>query len=201
MSTIFEGVRVLDLSEGMAGGLATMIMADNGAEVIKAEILDQGWSTEKQAFRQRYGHEALDASNLVIPFLGLLARKDPRLRLNADAIERELCEGPLVWRYLPEETDDGLEGQPEGAFTLLSFWLIGNLLYTDQHDRGFDYFHQMIQTQTNHLGLLAEMFDTDYHRPVGNFPQAYSHIGMIHTALNLSGYIADTPTRRTRRSR
>ena len=171
------------------------------AEVIKAEILDQGWSTEKQAFRQRYGHEALDASNLVIPFLGLLPREDPRLRLNADAIERELCEGPLVWRYLPEETDDGLEGQPEGAFTLLSFWLIGNLLYTDQHDRGFDYFHQMIQTQTNHLGLLAEMFDTDYHRPVGNFPQAYSHIGMIHTALNLSGYIADTPTRRTRRSR
>ena len=171
------------------------------AERIKAEILDQGWSPTKQAFRQRYGDDALDASNLIIPFLGLLPRDDARLRQNVDAIERELCEGPLVWRYLPEETDDGLGGQREGAFTLLSFWLIGNLLYTGQHDRGFDYFNEMITKQGNHLGLFSEMFDTDHHRPLGNFPQAYSHLGLIHTALNLSGYIIDTPTRRARRPR
>ena len=130
-----------------------------------------------------------------------MPRDDPRLRQNVDAIERELCEGPLVWRYLPEETDDGLGGQREGAFTLLSFWLIGNLLFTGQHDRGFDYFNEMITNQGNHLGLFAEMFDTDYHRPLGNFPQAYSHLGLIHTALNLSGYIIDTPTRLARRPR
>ncbi len=165
------------------------------ADGIKAEILDQGWSTEKKAFRQRYGSEALDASNLAIPFMGLITHDDPRVRQNADAIERELSDGPLVWRYLPQETDDGLGGQEEGAFTLLSFWLIGNLIYTGQHDRALDYFHEVISKCTNHLGLFAEMFDKKANRQLGNFPQAYSHIGLIHTALNLSGFIAGTPTR------
>ena len=171
------------------------------ADRIKAEILDSGWNSDKLAFRQRYGHDALDASNLVIPFLGLIPRDDPRVRQNLDAIERELTEGPLVWRYLPHETDDGLEGQREGAFTLLSFWLIGNLIYSGQVDRGLDYFHEIITKQANHLGLFAEMFDPVSNRQLGNFPQAYSHIGLIHTALNLSGYIADTATRRTNHPR
>lgn len=170
------------------------------ADIIKDEILDQGWSAEKRAFRQRYGSEVLDASNLAIPFFNLLPRDDPRVRQNLDAIERELTDGPLVWRYQAEETDDGLEGQPEGAFTLLSFWYIGNLIYTGQTDRGFDYFHEMVTKHANHLGLFAEMVDPPTQRQLGNFPQAYSHIGLIHTALNLSGYIADTPTRRTRQT-
>ncbi len=171
------------------------------ADGIKSEILESGWSSAKQAFRQRYGHDALDASNLAIPFMSLITRDDPRVRQNVDAIERELTDGPLVWRYLPEETDDGLEGQQEGAFTLLSFWLIGNLIYTGQNDRGLDYFHEVITKQANHLGLFAEMFDPVSNRQLGNFPQAYSHIGLIHTALNLSGFITDTPTRRTNRPR
>ena len=165
------------------------------ADGIKTEILDQGWSSKKQAFRQRYGHEALDASNLGIPFMGMIPRDHPRIRQNLDAIERELSDGPQVWRYLPEETDDGLGGQPEGSFTLLSFWLIGNLIYTGQHDRAFDYLHEVITKQGNHLGLFAEMYDKADKRQLGNFPQAYSHIGLIHSALNLSGFIADTPTR------
>ena len=166
------------------------------ADEIKDEILDKGWSSTKQAFRQRYGSESLDASNLAIPFMALLDREDPRIRQNLDAIERELADGPLVWRYLPQETDDGLGGQKEGAFTLLSFWLMGNLIYTDQHDKALDYFHEVLTKCTNHLGLFAEMYDKGAKRQLGNFPQAYSHIGLIHTALNLSGYIADTPTRR-----
>ena len=165
------------------------------ADNIKKEILDLGWSDEKQAFRQHYDSDVLDASNLGIPFMYLVEREDPRVRLNLDAIERELTQGPLVWRYLPHETDDGLEGQEEGAFTLLSFWLMGNLNYTGQNDRAMDYFHEVITTQANHLGLFAEMFDPVAKRQLGNFPQAYSHIGLIHTALNLSGFIADTPTR------
>ena len=170
------------------------------ADTIKTEILDQGWSTKKGAFRQRYGHEALDASNLAIPFMGIIPRDHPRVRQNLDAIERELADGPLVWRYLPDETDDGLGGQREGAFTLLSFWLIGNLIYTGQTDRAFDYFNEVITTQANHLGLFAEMYDKTTKRQLGNFPQAYSHIGLIHSALNLSGYIAETPTRRSHRA-
>ena len=169
------------------------------AYVIKSQILDLGWSESKQAFRQRYGSDSLDASNLAIPFFGLLQRDDPRVRQNVDAIERELSVGPLVWRYSPEETDDGLDAQPEGAFTLLSFWLMGNLIYTGQTDRAFDYFNEMITRCSNHLGLFAEMFDPSINRQLGNFPQAYSHIGLIHTALNLTGFIADTPTRLIRR--
>ena len=169
------------------------------ADSVKAEILGRGWSRAKGAFRQRYDSEVLDASNLAIPFMGLLHREDPRVRQNVDAIERELADGPLVWRYLPEETDDGLGAQAEGSFTLLSFWLIGNLIYTGQMDRAFDYFHEVITTQGNGLGLFAEMYDQGSGRQLGNFPQGYSHIGLIHTALNLSGFIADTPTRRVRR--
>ena len=166
---------------------------------IKTQVLDLGWSEKKRAFRQRYESHALDASNLAIPFFGFIPREDPRVRQNVDAIERELTEGPLVWRYIPEETDDGLEAQPEGAFTLLSFWLLGNLIYTGQTDKAFDLFHETITRCSNHLGLFAEMIDPSTNRQLGNFPQAYSHIGLIHTALNLSGFIADTPTRLIRR--
>ncbi len=169
------------------------------AFVIKTEILDLGWSESKRAFRQRYGSDALDASNLAIPFFGFIPPEDPRVRQNLDAIERELTDGPLVWRYLPEETDDGLDAQPEGAFTMLSFWLMGNQIYTGQADKAFDLFHEMITRCCNHLGLFAEMFDPSTNRQLGNFPQAYSQIGLIHTALNLSGYITDTPTRLIRR--
>ena len=169
------------------------------AFLIKTEALDLGWSESKRAFRQHYGSDTLDASNLAIPFFGFISPEDPRVRQNLDAIERELADGPLVWRYIPEETDDGLNAQPEGAFTLLSFWLLGNLIYTGQADRALDLFHETIERCANHLGLFAEMIDPSTNRQLGNFPQAYSHIGLIHTALNLSGYIADTPTRLIRR--
>ncbi len=169
------------------------------AFVIKTEILELGWSESKGAFRQRYGSDALDASNLAIPFFGFIPAEDPRVRQNLDATERELADGPLVWRYIPEETDDGLDAQPEGAFTMLSFWLLGNMIYTGQNDRALDLFHETMTRCSNHLGLFAEMFDPATNRQLGNFPQAYSHIGLIHTALNLSGYIADTPTRLIRR--
>ncbi len=75
---------------------------------------------------------------------------------------------------------------------MLSFWLVGNLIYTGQTDRALDYFHEMMARCSNHLGLFAEMFDPAENRQLGDFPQAYSHIGLIHTALNLSGYIVDT---------
>lgn len=117
------------------------------------------------------------------------------MRQNLDAIERELAKVPLVQRHLSDATDDGLHGQPKGAFTLLSFLLIGNLIYTGQHDRAFHYFPEVFTTQANHLGLFAEMYDKFTGRQLGNFPQACSHIGPIHSALNLSGFIADTPTR------
>ena len=162
------------------------------ADVIRREVLKDGWSGSKQAFRQRYDDDALDASNLIIPFLGFLPPDDPRIRLNVDGIARELADGPFVRRYMPTETDDGLDGQEEGAFTLLSFWLIGNLLYTGQIDDAGEYFEQ-IMSYANHLGLFAEMIDPRTGGFLGNFPQAYSHVGLIHTARNLSRSLNGLP--------
>ena len=177
----------LDRAAGIArtlneGGLANRW--SRAAEDIRQQVLTEGWSDTKQAFRQRYDDDTLDASNLVIPFLGFLPPDDPRIRRNADAIERELADGPFVWRYLPSETDDGLDAQEEGAFTLLSFWLIGNLLYTGRVERAAEYFEQ-IMSHANHLGLFSEMIDPRTGALLGNFPQAYSHVGLIHTARNL----------------
>ena len=177
----------LDRAAGIArtlneGGLANRW--SRAAEDIRQQVLTEGWSDTKQAFRQRYDDDTLDASNLVIPFLGFLPPDDPRIRMNADAIARELADGPFVWRYLPSETDDGLDAQEEGAFTLLSFWLIGNLLYTGRVERAAEYFEQ-IMSHANHLGLFSEMIDPRTGALLGNFPQAYSHVGLIHTARNL----------------
>ena len=156
---------------------------------IREEVMRRGWSERKQAFAQRYDSDSLDASNLVIPFLGFLAPDDPRLLSTIRAITNELADGPFVRRYMPEETDDGLGGQGEGAFTILSFWLIGNLLYAGETETARAYFEEILGC-ANHLGLFAEMIDPRTKEFRGNFPQAYSHIGLIHTARNLS-LIAD----------
>ena len=155
------------------------------ADEIREEVLERGWSERKQSFVQRYGSDALDASVLVIPFLYFLPPGDPRVRLTLEAVSRELADGPFVWRYLPRETDDGLEGQDEGAFTLLSFWLIGNLICTGQIELAVEYFERMLG-HANHLGLFSEMINPRTGEFLGNFPQAYSHVGLIHTAQNLS---------------
>ena len=152
---------------------------------IREEVMRRGWSEGKQAFVQRYDSESLDASNLMIPFLGFLAPDDPRLLSTVRAITGELADGPFVRRYLPNETDDGLGGQEEGSFTILSFWLIGNLIYAGETERAQEYFEEMLGC-ANHLGLFAEMIDPQTRELRGNFPQAYSHIGFIHTARNLS---------------
>ena len=185
----------LDRAAGIARTLKEDRLAarwSRAAETIRQQVLTDGWSDSKRAFRQRYDDEALDGSNLVIPFLGFLPPDDPRIRMNADGIARELADGPFVWRYRPSETDDGLDAQEEGAFTLLSFWLIGNLLYTGQVQKAAEYFEQ-IMSHANHLGLFSEMIDPRTGALLGNFPQAYSHVGLIHTARNLDRALSGRP--------
>ena len=189
----------LDRAADIARTLREDRLADRwarAAETIKSNVLAAGWSDGKQAFRQRYDADALDASNLMIPFIGFLPPDDPRIRMNADAIARELADGPFVWRYLPSETDDGLDAQEEGAFTLLSFWLIGNLLYTGRTEKAAQYFEQ-VMSHANHLGLFSEMIDPATGALLGNFPQAYSHVGLIHTARNLDRSLNGSPLRKT----
>ena len=166
------------------------------ADSIKAEVLHRGWSEDKRAFVQRYDSDTLDASNLVIPFIGFLPPDDARVLSTVDAIRRELADGPLVRFYSPQETDDGLGRQEVGAFTMLSFWLIGNLLYAGQVEKAEEYFEQMLG-YANHLGLFAEMINPRTKEFLGNFPQAYSHIGLIHTARNLSRALTGHPVRST----
>ena len=161
------------------------------ASVIKTEILENGWDDKKQSFVQRYGDDALDASNLVIPFVGFLKSDDPRVKATLRATMNELADGPFVRRYIPDQVDDGFE-EDEGMFILLSFWLIGNLIMLGRKEQAQEYFEEILSC-ANHLGLLGEMVHPDTHEILGNFPQAYSHIGLIHTARNLSRLLTGKP--------
>ena len=156
------------------------------AEKLHADILANGWSDEKQSFVQAYGSDVLDASALLIPFVGFLPNDDPRVRSTVKAVQRELATGPFVRRYNTEEADDGFE-DGEGAFYMLSFWLIGALLAIGETKNAEAMFDEIFAT-ANHLGLFAEMFDPVEHEALGNFPQAFSHIAFIHTARNLSNH-------------
>ncbi len=163
------------------------------AEAVRADILANGWSEEKQSFVQAYGSDAVDASCLIMPFVGFLALDDPRLRSTIVRIRQELADGPFVRRYIPEETDDGFH-DGEGSFYLLSFWLIGALLAIGEAGEAAALFAQVRGT-ANHLGLFAEMIDPETRTALGNFPQAFSHIGLIHTARNLSAHLRSADPR------
>ena len=154
------------------------------AAQIKEDMLRHGWSKKKRSFVQRYGSDAIDASALLIPFVGFLPPTDPKVRSTVRRVAQELSEGPFVRRYLPEETDDGLGGD-EGAFLILSFWLIGALLFIGEQEEALRRFLEVLE-HANHLGLLAEMVQPATFDALGNFPQAFSHIGLMHTARNLS---------------
>ena len=151
------------------------------AETIKAEVLDKGWSEEKQAFVQHYETDAMDAALLLLPLLGFIDFDDPRLLSTLDRIEMELRTGPFVSRYRTDETDDGVFG-PEGAFTLCSFWLVQVLCRVGRREEAQRMLNELL-TYKNHLGLFAEMIDPRSGLALGNFPQAFTHIGLILAAL------------------
>jgi len=160
------------------------------AEEVRADVFADSWSETKQAFVQAYGTDALDASALLIPFVGFLPPDDPRIRSTVRAVQRKLADGPFVRRYIPEETDDGFSDR-EGAFFILSFWLVGALASIGEHDEAQRLFGELL-SKANHVGLFAEMWDPAASQALGNFPQAFSHIGFIHTARNLSDLPGDT---------
>ena len=153
-------------------------------DLIREEVLDKGWSDSKRSFVQAYGSDAIDASALLIPFLGFLPPDDPRIRSTVRRVQMELADGPFVRRYRIDDTDDGLVGE-EGAFYILSFWLIGALMTIGETQEALNYFHKVFDT-ASHLGLFAEMHDPASGQALGNFPQAFSHIGFIHTVRNIN---------------
>jgi GH15 family glucan-1,4-alpha-glucosidase len=152
---------------------------------IHAFVLDQGWSDEAKAFTQYVGSEDLDASNLMMAIVGFLPPDDPRLLATVDAIAERLTDDRgLVYRYRTEGGVDGLAGE-EGTFLLCTFWLAQALALSGQVERAEAVFERAIAF-VNDVGLLAEEVDPTTGELLGNFPQAFSHIGLVNAAWAIS---------------
>lgn len=156
----------------------------NTREQIFEAVVRDGWSDRAGAFTQYVGSDALDASNLMMPIVGFLPADDPRVLATIDAIEARLTDDRgLVYRYRVEEgidSIDGLEGE-EGTFLLCTFWLAQALAMSGQGERATEVFERAIG-YANDVGLLAEEVDVDTGELLGNFPQAFSHIGLVNAA-------------------
>ncbi|MQY11670.1 Trehalase [Streptomyces sp. RB5] len=156
---------------------------------IHREVCAKGYDPVRNTFTQSYGSRDLDASLLLIPQVGFLPPDDPRVAGTVEAVRRELCEDGLVRRY-PVPADEGTvggDGLPgsEGAFLACSFWLAHDLALIGRTGEAKELFERLLSLR-NDLGLLAEEWDPVNARQVGNFPQAFSHVPLIDTALRLS---------------
>ncbi|HEY2298362.1 MAG TPA: glycoside hydrolase family 15 protein [Jatrophihabitans sp.] len=148
-------------------------------------VMRDGWSDEANAFTQYVGSTALDASNLMMSIVGFLPADDPRMLATIDAIDQRLTdERGLVYRYRAEDGVDGLAGE-EGSFLLCTFWLARALAKSDQIERATTVFQRAIAF-VNDVGLLAEEIDPDTGELLGNFPQAFSHIGLVNAAWEIA---------------
>jgi GH15 family glucan-1,4-alpha-glucosidase len=149
-------------------------------EQIRGNLLRRGFNTHVGAFTQSYDAEALDASVLLIPHMGFLPADDPRMLSTVAAIEKGLTWDGLVRRYSTETGVDGLPGH-EATFLICSFWLADNYAMVGRLDEAEALLERLVSL-ANDLGLLAEEYHPELHRQLGNFPQAFSHIGLINTA-------------------
>jgi GH15 family glucan-1,4-alpha-glucosidase len=150
---------------------------------IHDDVCAHGYSTEKQAFTQAYGSPHLDASLLLIPQVGFLPARDPRMVSTVAAIERELMRDGFVMRY-PTVGQDGLPAG-EGVFLACSFWLADCYALMQRMDDARALFEKLLSVR-NDVGLLSEEYDPVQRRQLGNFPQAFSHVGLVNTAFNLT---------------
>jgi GH15 family glucan-1,4-alpha-glucosidase len=147
------------------------------------DVLANGWSQRKHAFVQHYGSENVDASNLLIPMVGFLPADDPRVISTVERVREELSHNGFIRRYRWEATDDGLKGE-EGAFTMCTLWLVGALIYLGRLPEAQALFEKVLGC-ASHLGLFSEMVEPESGEALGNFPQAFTHVSLIHTARNL----------------
>jgi len=155
------------------------------ADEIHAEVCERGFDSDLNSFVQAYGSKRLDASLLLIPLVGFLPPTDPRVLGTLRAIEERLLIGDeFVLRYEIEDAGDGLPAG-EGAFLPCSFWLVDNYVLQGRYVEARKLFDRLL-ARCNDVGLLAEEFDPLAGRMLGNFPQAYSHVGLINCALNLT---------------
>ena len=163
---------------------------------IHREVCARGWDDGRRTFTQSYGSAELDAALLMIPMVGFLDPTDERVGGTIDAVRRELTVDGFVERY-PTGDAVGVDGLPgrEGAFLLCTFWLADALALSGRVGESTELFERLVGLG-NDVGLLAEQYDPIAGRMLGNFPQAFSHIGLVNTALNLTERVG--PARRRR---
>jgi GH15 family glucan-1,4-alpha-glucosidase len=154
------------------------------ADDIRHDICRNGFDQELRSFVQAYGSKHVDASLLLLPLVGFLSPDDPRMRGTLETIEARLVRDGLVLRYDTETRHDGLP-PGEGSFLACTFWLADNYTLVGRYDEAEAVFSRLLGL-CNDVGLLAEEFDPRSGRMLGNFPQAFSHVGLINTALNLA---------------
>jgi GH15 family glucan-1,4-alpha-glucosidase len=153
-------------------------------DTIHEQVCREGYDEAKGAFVQSYGSKDLDASLLMLPLVGFLPPTDARVQGTVRAILRELMKDGFVQRYATMTNVDGLP-PGEGAFLPCTFWLADNLVLQDRHDEAREIFERLLALR-NDVGLLAEEYDPGVKRQVGNFPQAFTHVGLVNTAMNLT---------------
>ncbi|MDX3402534.1 Trehalase [Streptomyces sp. 111WW2] len=164
-------------------------------DAIHHEVCSRGFDPVRNTFTQSYGSQEVDAALLLIPRVGFLPPDDPRVRGTVDAVRQQLSTSEALVRRYPTAGDhvglDGLDGD-EGAFLLCSFWMVDALALTGRLEEAHALFDRLLSLRTG-LGLLAEEYDPATGRQLGNFPQAYSHIGVIGSALLLQQLDSEAP--------
>jgi len=152
-------------------------------EEIRGDIMEHGWNERLQSFVQYYGAEYTDASLLMMPMVGFLPPEDERMRSTVRRMRSELTVNGLLRRYPADLTDDGFDSE-EGVFTMCTLWLVGYLTFVGELDEAQALFERVLECG-NHLGLFSEMTNASTGEALGNFPQAFTHVSLIHTARNL----------------
>jgi GH15 family glucan-1,4-alpha-glucosidase len=167
------------------------------ARTIRREILSKGVDRKRNCFVQSYGSDNMDASLLLLPIVGFANAREPRMRNTIREIEKRLITRGIVLRY---ETKSGVDGLPagEGAFLACSFWLVDNYLLQGRR-REAERLYKRLLKLTNDVGLLAEEYDPHTRRMLGNFPQAFSHVALVNSGINLMHAHAMMPKRKDRK--
>ena len=154
-------------------------------DMIHREVCEKGFNKKLNSFVQSYGSKELDASCLRIGLVGFLPMDDPRIVGTVEAIEKRLMRDGFVQRYDTRTTDDGLPAG-EGVFLACSFWMVTSLWLIGRKEDATAMFERLLALR-NDVGLLSEEYDPVRKRMVGNFPQALSHIALVHAAFAMSG--------------
>ncbi|MBO0748798.1 MAG: glycoside hydrolase family 15 protein, partial [Acidimicrobiaceae bacterium] len=186
-----RAVRAVEL-HGLSGPVERWRAA---RDAVHAEVCEKAWDDRQKAFTQYYGSKDLDASVLMMPLVGFLPANDPRVVSTVEAIQRDLMVDGFVLRYQNRSGVDGLPGT-EGAFLPCTFWLADCLAMMGRVEEAQEIFTRLAGL-ANDVGLFSEEYDPKRQRQVGNYPQAFTHVGLVNTARNLAtaaaGGVAPVP--------